>query len=345
MRHSIKQLIGSSKVLLTILVTATSASILAQNKDESIRVDTNLVLINVLVHDKNGQMVSGLKAEQFEVLDDEAKRPIESFSAGDAPVSFGIIYDMHPTTDERTKSVIESLRRFKGEIGSGDDLFLVAFNMRGAQTFDFIPTFDQLEKHMTPPGKREPYSLYDAVFFASDRIQSSRNQKRVLLIISDSADHHSRHTFSDVREKVSDIRAEVYALIFDEKDGYGYSDVTHQSKERYPFSKDASPLDRAAIFDLTLKSGGSTYIGGSQNALRLFTIYTQIARDMRSHYTLGFYPDAVDDKQHKIRIRLRGVPGSKDFVLTYRPSYRNLRRPVGVRGDRLLKVSVIRKGE
>jgi Ca-activated chloride channel family protein len=299
---------------------------LAQNKDESIRVDTNLVLINVLVRDKNGQLVRGLKAEQFEVLDNEAKRPIESFSADEASVSFGIIYDMHPTTDERTKSVIESLRQFKAEIGPGDDIFLVAFNMRGEQTFDFIPTFDQLGKHMTAPAKREPNSLYDAVYFASDRIQSSRNRKRVLLIVSDSSDHHSRHTFSEVREKVSDIRAEVYAVIFDENDGYGYSDITQKSRERYPFSKDASPLDRAAIVDLTLRSGGSVYFGPSKNAQRLFTIYGQNGRDMRSHYTLGFYPDDVDDKQHSIRIKLRGVQGAKDFVLTYQPSYRNLKR-------------------
>ena len=84
MKYSIKRLIPSINVLLTILLTGTSVSMLAQNKDESIRVDTNLVLINVLVRDKNGQMVKGLKAEQFEVLDDEAKRPIESFSAGEA---------------------------------------------------------------------------------------------------------------------------------------------------------------------------------------------------------------------------------------------------------------------
>jgi Ca-activated chloride channel family protein len=328
MKYSIKRLIHSGEVLVTILMAGTLACIFAQNKDESIRVDTNLVLINVLVRDKIGQPIRGLKAEQFEVLDDETKRPIETFSTEEAPISFGIVYDMHPTTDELTKSVIESLRRFKTELGPGDDIFLVAFNMRGEQTFDFVPTLDQLQKHMSAPGKREPYSLYDAVYFASDRIQTSRNQRRVLIIISDSADHHSRHTFSEVREKLSDIRAEVYAVIFDENYGYGYSDITHKTKEQYPFFKDASPLDRAAIMDLTLRSGGSTFVGGFQNALRLSTIYTQIAKDMRSHYTLGFYPEVVDDKQHRIRIRLRGVPGAKDFVLTYRPSYRNPRRSV-----------------
>lgn len=328
MKYSMKRLIGLINVLLAILLTTTSVSIFAQDKDETIRVDTNLVLINVLVRDKNGQLVRGLKSEQFEVLDDDAKRPIESFSAEEAPVSFGIIYDMHPTTADRTKSVIESLRLFKAALKPADDIFLVAFNMRGEQTFDFIPTFEQLEKHMADPGKREPCSLYDAVYFASDRIQSSRKRKRVLLIISDSADHQSRHTLSQVREKVGGIKAEVYAVVFDESDGYGYSDMTHKSRELYPFSKDASPLDRAAILDLTLKSGGSTYFGGSQNAARLHAIYEQIAGEMRSHYTLGFYPDAIDDKRHNVRVKVRGVQNAKGFVLTYQTSYQYQKRPV-----------------
>ena len=315
-------------VLLTAATIFSCAIVNAQDTGDGTRIDTNLVLINVLVNDKNGQSVRGLKAEQFEVLDDGARRRIESFSAEECPISFGIIYDMHPSTEDGSRSVIESLRRFKADLRAEDDIFLVAFNMGGEQTFDFIPALEQLEKHMADPGKREPHSLYDAVYFASDRIQLSRNKKRVLLIISDSADHRSRHTFSEVREKVGDVKAEVYAVIFDRDDGYGYSDVTHESRELHPFSKDASPLDRAAILDLTMKSGGSTYFGGAENASMLFAIFTQIAAEMRAHYTLGFYPDAIDDKSHDVRIRLRGVPGAKGLVLTYRPSYRNPKRPV-----------------
>ncbi|MGE3468288.1 MAG: VWA domain-containing protein, partial [Pyrinomonadaceae bacterium] len=305
-----------------------SQTLNAQVNQETLRVDTNLVLIDVLVFDKQGGLVRGLKAEQIEVFDEGAKRPLESFSAEEASVSFGINFDMHPTTDERTRSVIGSLRQFKAELKADDDVFLVAFNMRGQQTFDFIPTFEQLERHMAKPDKREPNSLYDAVYFASDRILSSRNRKRVLLIISDSADHRSRHTFSQIRQKVRDIRAEVYAVVLDDIDGYGYSDMTHKGREYYPFSRDASSHDRAAIIDLAMKTGGSTFFGGSQNALRLFAIYKQIAEEMRSHYTLGFYPDAIDDKRHNVRIKLRGVEKGKDLVLTYQTSYQNRKRPV-----------------
>lgn len=252
-----KPLLLAVLILLIAPFISSSPSVNGQNKEERIRIDTNLVLLNVLVRDKNGQFVTGLRSDQFELLVDDRKRPIEGFSAGEAAVSFGIIFDMHPTTGEHTGSVIESLRQFRTELGPSDDIFLIAFNMLGEQTFDFIPTVEQLERHMADPGRREPYSLYDAVYFASDRIQSSRNQKRVLLIISDSADHRSRRSISQVREKVNEIKAEVYAGIFDEGKGYGYSDITHPGREIYPFSRDATLLDRKALLDLTLNSGGA----------------------------------------------------------------------------------------
>ncbi|MGB7210572.1 MAG: VWA domain-containing protein [Pyrinomonadaceae bacterium] len=328
MNYFERQISAAMCAVSVMLYLTASTFVAAQDRDEKISVDTNLVLINILVRDKNGQTVSGLKAEQFEVFDDIAKRPIESFSSEEALVSFGVIYDMHPTTSDRTKSVIESLGQFKRELRAGDDVFLVAFNMGGQQTFDFIPTFEQLEKHMAGPEKREPYSLYDAIYFASERIQSSRNRKRVLLIISDSADHRSRHTFAQLREKLADVKSETYAVIFDADNYLGYSDITHSGRELRPSSKDASALDRAAIQGLTLKSGGGTYFGGSLNSEQLFSIYKRIAGEIRAHYTLGFYPDAIDEKIHNIRVGLKGVKGMKDFTLEYRSTYRNLARMV-----------------
>ena len=310
-------------VLLFITFLFSTAAIRAQDNENRIRVETNLVLVNVLVYDKNGQLVSGLTSKQFEIFDDDVRRPIESFSSEDAGVSFGIVYDLHPTTPELTRSVVESLAQFKRGLRAHDDLFLVAFNMRGQQTFDFVPALDQLEKFMSAPQSREPYSLYDAVYFASDRIQSSRNQKKVLLIISDSADHHSRHTLSEVRKRIAGLRTEVYAVIFNSDSGFDYADLGQSGKGVRPIFRDASALDRAAIQDLTLKNGGSAYFAGSQSTLRLYNIFTEIGAEMRSHYTLGFYPDVIDARSHSIRIRLKRVPGSKDFTLTYRMSYQN----------------------
>lgn len=320
MKYSVKKILG-----LCGLTMAISTCFYAQISDVETRISTNLVLIDVLVVDKSGNAVRGLRADQFELFTDNIKQSIESFSAEKAPVSFGIVYDMHPTTSDRNKAVIESLRDFQKELGPEDDIFFIAFDMRGQQNFDFVPTVEQLDRHMAEPDHREPRSLYDAVYIGSDKMQSSRNQKRVLLIISDSADHRSKHAFGDVQRRLAAINTEVYAIVVDDHNNLGYKDLTQKGRDVYPFSTDASPVERAALLDLTLKTGGSTYFGGSASTIRLQEIYQAIAAEMRSHYTLGFYPDVIDAKPHSIKVKLRGVAKAKGLVLGYRMYYQNLR--------------------
>ena len=312
---------GMIALLASAIVFIAPSRLTAQ--DENIRVDTNLVLINVLVEDKDGKFVTGLTTGQFEIFDDKSKRPIEVFSAEKTGVSFGVVYDMHPTTDEGTKAVAESLRLFKSELLPTDDVFLVTFNREGKQVFEFIPTFEQIQRFMASPDSRDTRSLYDAVYFASEKMASSRNEKRVLLIISDSADDNSRHTFSDLRGKLLDVKAEAYAVVVGDSNEFGFTNLTHGDPRSRAFTSDATALDRAAMLDLTLQSGGSTYFGLSQNAAQLLRKYKQIANEMRSHYTLGFYPDVVDTKVHSIVVKLKNVKQSKGFTMSYRTSYQN----------------------
>ncbi len=123
------------------------------------------------------------------------------------------------------------------------------------------------------------------------------------------------------------VRTEVYALIVDDNSRPGYKDITHNGHIRS--LTDASPLERAALMDLTLKSGGGTFFGDPQNTLRLQKIYSEIADEMRSHYTLGFYPDVIDTKLHSIKVRLRNVANANGFALAYRMSYQNEAKPAG----------------
>jgi VWFA-related protein len=96
---------------LFLLPALFAISTLAQN--DVVRVETNLVTLNVAVTDNSGNYVKGLNKDQFAILDNGKKQDVESFSMISAPVSLGIVYDMHPTTDEgRTASVLQALRQF-----------------------------------------------------------------------------------------------------------------------------------------------------------------------------------------------------------------------------------------
>lgn len=112
-----------------LLAVGASTAARAQD-DEKVTVSANLVSVNVSVTDSRGRRVQGLSKEQFEVFDDGVRQRVAHFSAGDAPFSVGVVYDMHPTTRERASVVLEALKRFVGGLRAEDDFFLLVFNER-----------------------------------------------------------------------------------------------------------------------------------------------------------------------------------------------------------------------
>ncbi len=310
-------------VLFVILTIIFSAAIFAQD-EKPIWVETNLVNMNVSVRNEKGDFVENLKKEQFDVFDNNRKRQIEYFSAEDAPVSFGIVYDLHPTTDERTVAVLESLRQFTKELRPADDFFVTVFNERGSLTLDFVPTREQVKTNLA--GKfGSPNSLYDAIYAAGDKIRQSKNLKRTLLIITDSADHHSRHSLNEIETEFKNFDVQIYAVIWDAAEQFSYSDIIREAgRRRNRISTDATTLDRVAMLGLTLKNGGTTQTPTVQNAQELYRIYSQIGFEMQKQYTLGFYPETTDGKEHQLKIVLRPADKKiKGLTMSYRLNYQS----------------------
>lgn len=313
----------TTALIFSLLILICSASAFGQDEDKAVRVGTEIVSINVTVIDGSGKPVAGLSQQQFEIYDNRVRQKIEYFSSAPAGITYGIVYDMHPTTDQRTKAVLNGLREFTKGLRAADDSFFFVFNRRGSLSLDIVPDLEQLERHLANPEKREPRSLYDALYSAVEKLRSQKTPKKTLLVITDAADHSSRRSFNELREELRKLDVQVYAIILDEKlDRFtSYVDVTKRQDDPQVLS-DASPTDRAALSSITLRTGGATFPSSLEEEQSILRISQQIAVEMQRQYTLSFYPSELPDgKWHSLRVGLRGVPDSKNFVLTYRPGY------------------------
>src|SRR5688572_3805521 len=154
----------------TFVIFNIGLGILGVSQDQPISVETNLVTLNVAVTDKKGNYIRGLSKNDFAILDNGKPQDIDIFSAEDSGLSIGIVYDMHPSTADRTASVLEALKRSATRLGERDDFFVTVFNEKGSLTSDFVPDIDQLQRHLSNPERGTPNSLYDAIFAAGDRV-------------------------------------------------------------------------------------------------------------------------------------------------------------------------------
>ena len=303
----------------------------AQDGDK-ITVSANLVGVNVSVTDGRGRYVAGLTRDQFEVYDDGVRQRITHFAAGDAPVSLGVVYDMHPTTHNHMAAVLGALRRFAGGLRPDDDFFLVVFNERGSATVGFVPTAEQIEEHLKFIRPREPNSLYDAVYLAATEIRSRPWAKKALVVVSDGVDHGSRHGYGELRRAVGAFDVQLYGITINAQNPgveawtgrWMFEDLTRQVGVRASTAGAESALGQAAIGEMARASGGATYTPQAQSERELLDVCERVASEMRRQYTLGFYPaDARGDARwHKLRVRVKLPGGAGRMRLSYREGYR-----------------------
>lgn len=300
----------------------TAFSVFSAAQDDTIRVETNLVTVNVAVTDKNGNYIRGLKREDFEIWDNKTKQAIDTFSAENVPISFGIVYDMHSTTDERSRIVLDALRQFTKDLKEKDNFFVTVFNERGNLTTEFVPDVGQVAANITGDTIPTPVSLYDAIFAASEKIRERRNTKQVLLVLTDGEDRTSHHSLKELRTHLRNVNLPVYTVSFaaDNKASNGYYDLYRMQGRQTLGAAEKSQLNTAALAEISKTSGGQAFDRAVQNRYLLFGIFKKVLGEVENQYVIGFYPDATDGKWHKLKVTVKNS-GGKKYRLSNRRGY------------------------
>ena len=298
------------------LLLFTVAGVSAQDED-TIEVLTEIVNVSVAVNDKEGGQVQNLSKDDFVLYDNGKLTDIAFFSGREAPISYGIVYDLHPTTAGQSKSILRALEAFTDGLGDREDFFLTIFNEYGSLNINFIPTPDQVARHLSFGERNEPNSLYDAVYLAGRKLRERANQKKTLILISDGKDHQSHHGFKELERLFESFSVQIYGVILDDRDFWDYNELSI-GREPSRLEIDKSGLDAAAIKAISRDSGGDAS-SSERNAVNLYGIFERISNDMRGRYSLGFYPSGGGS--HSLQIEMK-VRKRNEYSLRYRNSYR-----------------------
>ena len=316
-------------VTLALLAT-TPWQVTSTQQDDKIVVGTNLVTVNVIVTDDNGGYIKGLSKEQFTIYDNKVKQQIAHFSAAAAPVSLGIVCEIHEGIPEQTRAVLTAVKQFTGTLGSEDDFFFVAFSKHGSFTTEFIPSSDQVLDHLQFVKPGGPSSFYDSVYLAAARLRNSRNLKRSLLLISDGYDTSSTHDYNKLRSRLSTMDAQIYAIGITDpaldqsvrQRRWFFEDITRDSTRRSVQLSPEVATGRAVLAEMSRASGGSTYLPETESEAELAYICSQIASELRQQYTLAFYSNAkANTELHKLKVHVRNSQSRSDLRLSYRKGY------------------------
>lgn len=184
------------------------------DKDDVIRIDTQLVDVPIAVLSANGTPVAGLKASDFVVYEDGKKQDIVDFATTSQPFEVALLLDTSGSTRNDLKLVQRAALDFISSLRPGDRVAIIAYNTdrNGGQAL----AVSEIASRMTDDRKAlraavddlttsngTPY--YDSLVQVAEKIFGTPatdkfRGRRALVALTDGVDSTSAFDFSLAKE-------------------------------------------------------------------------------------------------------------------------------------------------
>src|SRR5215210_4008132 len=201
-------------ILFLLAALCLSAGVVAAQGDDVVRVNTDLVVLNVSVTDKTGQYAKGLKLSDFKVYEDGVEvKPemIASFSLQESPYAAVVLLDSSGSMEARFTLARSAAIRFLDGLRPEDVAAVYRFDSKveRVQEFsggrDLAPTAYAIRANgMT--------TLNDAIVEASKMLADRPEVRKAIVVLSDGMDTFSKASSNKAVEAALAVGASIYAV-------------------------------------------------------------------------------------------------------------------------------------
>jgi Ca-activated chloride channel homolog len=267
-----------------------------QSGRSNIRVDSNLVLVPVVVDDQLNHPVTGLEKENFRVFEDKVERPITSFLDEDEPIALGFIFDTSGSMGGAIQDGRHAAAEFLKLADPMDEFFLVEFDSRPRLVVPLTAETDHIRTEVLFTHSDGSTALIDALLMGIHEMKKSKKGKKALVLISDGGENNSRYTTTELRKIVRESDVIIYSV------AVGGASAAAEVQFGRSLMKEISETSGARMFEA--------------GAGQLPDIAEKICIELRNRYVLGYVPpDSPRDGRYRhIEVRLvppRGLPKLK----------------------------------
>jgi VWFA-related protein len=236
--------------------------------------DVEEVALNCTVLDDRNRLIPGLKKENFKVLEDGVQQTLISFQHSDLPVSIALVVDNSGSMSSKRPSVNKSALDLIEASNPQDEAFVVNFSDEAMIDQDFTSDVSKLREGLGHIEARGGTALYDAVVASADKlVADGKRPKQVLILITDGEDNASTLSLKQTIVRVQQLSGPVIYTI-----GLLFGDEMSRSEVKHA---------RRALEMLSTETGGMAFFPKSIE--QVDQIAAEVARDIRSQYTLGYH--------------------------------------------------------
>ena len=288
------------------------------NPDDVIRLNTQLVTLNIRVIDRNNRPIDNVRQEDFNIFEDGVLQPIFDFNKEEVPISYGLAVDTSGSLRSQLPTVIDAAKTIINSNKPGDETFLMGFisSDKIETLLDFSSRKDDLldavDNLYTEGGQS---AVVDAVYLAAEHVAEYKKgstddrRRRALILVTDGEDRDSFYKPDQLFARLREADVQIYII--------GFVNELEDNKEGGIFIR-KSAKDKAVnlITRLATDTGGRAFFPTS--IAELPEIANAIVRDLRTQYVVSYSPtnNAKDGTYRAIRVSVDSAGKEKRIALT-----------------------------
>jgi len=293
-------------------------------RTQQLRLKSDVLLINVVatVVDGKGRTVPGLTADDFIVEEDGQPQAITHLlPSADLPVSIGVVLDVSKSMESKIRTAQRAIDRFLSMIHEDDEIFLMTFAARASLIADFTSDRATLTTAlMTGVNLSGGTSLYDSLYQALQKVKQGRNQKKVILLVTDGEDTTSLTRFDKALQNIREADMLVYSVGIKGAPAFDMGADPLSGNARLSALNNTT-VDMKVLNQFGDASGGRAWeISEAAFGKNMDAVLDTIAAELRSQYSVGYYPThpVKDGKWHSVRLRMKNpayvARGRKEYL-------------------------------
>jgi Ca-activated chloride channel homolog len=321
----------SALICWAMCVIAGAAQTQKQDSDQTFKIDTTLVSVPVIVSDRQGRYIAGLKASDFTLYEDRVKQPIAFFADDEEPINVALLLDTSKSATWALDDIKITAQDFLKQLRPQDRAMIVSFDRDAIALCELTSDRKTLERAVGDAqiGERFGTKLRDAVDAVMKEEFRTVKGRKAIVLLTDGKDHGSEVDEQTLMESATEADTLIYSVFYrslppwldrdrqsprQRQDGGGRrrrraGRIEERNEEAMDFLRRLSEVSAGRYF--------------SSEVSDLKQTFGQILEELRHQYRLGFYPpDHPAGSVHAIKVEVGIEAVRPDVVVRSRRSYR-----------------------
>lgn len=255
--------------------------------DDIVRVETDLVVLNVAATKGAGEYVHGLERANFKIYEDGQEQLITNFSREETPFAVVLLLDVSGSMEGRVSMARSAAIRFLDGLRAEDTAAVYSFHHKVELVQEFSPSRDLSPIAYNLRAKGETV-LNDAIVRAAKDLSNRPEKRRAIVVLSDGADTRSEASTDKALAVALDANATIYTVDMSD----------------HVIGPQKTISAAGMLREFAHKSGGRFVPTPGGKALR--DAFGEIVEELSNQYTIGYRPSnrARDGRWRSIEIKI-----------------------------------------